>query len=140
MNPEFERFVFSGSVSDLPFAPMAHYDPDGDCIEFLMSNESYRAERLDSLVTVYIGRRSNEVVGSLIKDVSKYVREALDRFPGFKIEIHDGRIKLEHLFTLRLWESPRDPKGTVVLVYQKLREIAVRNNIEAELDISRIAA
>ena len=119
---------------------MAHYDPDGDCIEFLMSNESYRAERLDSLVTVYIGRRSNEVVGSLIKDVSKYVRDALDRFPGFKVEILDGRIKLEHLFTLRLWESPLDPKGTVVLVYQKLRDVAGRNNIEAELDVSKFAA
>ena len=55
------------------------------------------AERIDSLVTVYIGRESNEVVGSLIKGVSSYIKGVVDRFPGFKIEIEDGRIKLNSL-------------------------------------------
>src|SRR5437016_1637070 len=73
MTSKFEQFVFSGPVNEGAFEPMATYDPDGDCIEFLASNESFRRERLDSLVTVYIGRESNEVIGSFIKGVSKYI-------------------------------------------------------------------
>jgi len=92
------------------------------------------------LVTVYIGRESNEVIGSFIKGVSTFVREALHKFPGFKIEIEDGRIKLEHLFTLRLWESEQDPAGTRGVVYKKLRDVAERNRIVTALDLSAIAA
>jgi hypothetical protein len=140
MIKEFEQFVFSSGAAEGEFRPMAHYDADGDCIEFIVTNETFRAERIDSLVTVYIGRESNEVVGSLIKGVSSYIKGVVDRFPGFKIEIEDGRIKLEHLFTLGLWESDQDPDGTRVIVYKKLRDAAERNHIETAFDISKLAA
>src|ERR1019366_2848141 len=37
----------------LAFKPMACYNPAGDCIEFLVSNEPYYAKRMDGWVTVY---------------------------------------------------------------------------------------
>lgn len=129
---EFSRQVLAGVKSGAKFRPQAVYDRDGDCIEFLVSNESFYAERIDTLVTVYRSQRTDEIVGSLIKGVSKILRKFLRRAPGFEIEIRDGRVRLEHVFNAYLWSSP--PPGRVVrLTYEKLREEAEANDIEVSL-------
>jgi len=140
MNSEFEQFVFSGAVREGPFEPISHYDPDGDCIEFIASDESFRRERVDSLVTVYIGRESGDVMGCFIKGVSKHVRAMLQTHPGYKVEIHDGSIRLEVLFAFQLTESYRDPEGTKVRVYKKLKAVAEQTKAEAKVDPMLIAA
>lgn len=137
MNSEFEKYVLGGPVAS-SYEPIAYLNSDGDCFEFIATDETFRAERLDSLITVYIGRESNEVVGCLIKGVSNYVQEVLDKYPSFKVEIHDGRVKLHCLFTLRLCEAYRDPDGKKVTVYKKLRDVAERT--KAEITITRQAA
>lgn len=58
--------LLSEAQKRTPFRPMSTYDPDGDCFEFFVSDEPFRAERLDKWVTVYYGRVSKDVVGSLI--------------------------------------------------------------------------
>jgi hypothetical protein len=132
-NKDFEQLILS-QVPTTPFKPLAHYDPDGDCIEFIASDESFYAERIDSLVTVYYGRQSKEIVGSLIKGVSKFMREIIKRAPGFRIEIVDGRIKLKHLFTARLWsEEQCDPKAMPAVLYRKLRRVAEEASVEADV-------
>lgn len=88
MSLEFEQYVLNGPVAT-EFEPITSYNPDGDCFEFIAMNETFRAERFDPLVTVYVGRKSNEVIGYLIKGISKYVSEVLDRYPSFRIEIED---------------------------------------------------
>ena len=110
------------------FIPMAHYDRDGDCVEFLLSDEDFYAERIDGLVTVYYGRSSGNLIGSLIKDVSRIIKGTLSRAPGFQIEVVDGDLRLEHLFTAHLWTSTDPPTGTARIVYEKLREEAQRVN------------
>jgi hypothetical protein len=130
----FNELVLSKVSPGGSFRPMATYDADGDCIDFLTSNESYRAERIDSLVTVYYGRESKEIIGSLIKGVSKFVREVVERSPGFKIEIRDGRIKLVHLFTAGLWGFQEGPGGPRAITYQKLREAAEKAGAEADVE------
>jgi hypothetical protein len=137
MTSEFEQYVLGGPVVS-EFIPIASLNSDGDCFEFIATNETFRAERLDSLVTVYIGRESNEVVGCQIKGISKYVQEVLDNYPSFSIEIRDGRVRLECLFTLRLCEAYREPDGTKVRVYKQLRDAAGRT--KAEIEIPRRAA
>ncbi len=130
---EYEKNLSEGIVPAENFRPAAFYNHDGDCIEFFFSNEPFTAERLDSLLTVYRGRESNEVVGSLIKGVSKIFRGILKRAPGFKIpEIRDGRVKLEYLITACLWSSERDPEGTEVAVYNTLRDAAELGEVEAD--------
>src|SRR4051812_17661597 len=91
MTRKFEQFVLDGPVAS-EFEPIASFNPDGDCFEFIATNETFRAERLDSLVTVYIGRESKEVVGCLIKGVSKFVRDVLGDYPSLRIEIQDGKV------------------------------------------------
>jgi hypothetical protein len=133
-NEEFAQMVLSKVPPEQPFQPMARYDPDGDCIEFLASNESFYARRIDSLVTVYYSQETQEVVGALIKGVSQFLRQVVTQVPGFKIEIEDSRIKLEHFFTARLWSTPADPKEAWVVTYKKLREVAERSGAEAAVD------
>jgi hypothetical protein len=106
---------------------------DGDCIEVLLSNDNYRAERIDSLVTVYVNRDNGELVGALVKGVRSFIRKMVERIPGFKIEIMDGKVKLEYLFTAGLWSHDEPANVTVVHTYQKLRQIAEDANLEIEL-------
>jgi hypothetical protein len=119
------------------FEPQVHYDPDGDCIEFFATDEPFFAERIDSLVTVYYGRESREVIGALIKGIRKFVKEIVAAVPGFKIELEDGPTRLEYLFTAKLWHSREAPKGSVIVTYKKLREVAER--ADAKTDLSLVA-
>ena len=70
-NNEFaKRMMLLGRTAD-DFMPTATYDPDGDCIEFLASPDPFYAERVDDLVNVYYSQDTGELVGSLIKGVSR---------------------------------------------------------------------
>jgi hypothetical protein len=112
--------------------PKVFRNYDGDCVEVLLSTDSYRAERLDSLVTVYVNRENGELVGALVKGVRNFIKEMVKRIPGFKIEIMDGKVKLEYLFTAGLW-SHDDANLTLVRRYKKLRKIAEDANLEIDL-------
>jgi hypothetical protein len=120
-----------------PFKPQFYYDKDGDCIEFLFSNDPFYGERIDSLVTVYYSEKTNEIVGSLIKGVKRFIHEIIQKVPGFKIEIQDGRIRLEHIFTAKMWYFSSD-KGqeTAVRTYRKLRDMAEEVNAETEVSLA----
>jgi hypothetical protein len=86
-NSDFARRMLLLARSAEDFKPTANYDPDGDCIEFVAKPDPFHAERIDDLVTVYYSQDTGEVVGSLIKGVSKFCREVLQKMPGFRIEI-----------------------------------------------------
>jgi hypothetical protein len=115
------------------FKPTATYDRDGDCIEFLAKPDSFYAERIDDLVTVYYSQETDEVIGSLIKGVSKFCRDLEGQLPGFKIEIHDGPVQLQHIFLARMWSAKLDPQGLATLTYRKLVEVSRDAVVEGEL-------
>ncbi len=69
-NEEFAAHL-AGLGKDGPGHPTAYYDPDGDCIEFLARPEPFYVERVDDLVTVYYSQETREVIGSLLKGVTK---------------------------------------------------------------------
>ena len=131
-NKEFAKRMMLVAEPAERFKPMATYDPDGDCIEFLVSPDPFYAERVDDLVTVYYSQESNEVIGSLIKGVAKFYRTVLQRMPGFKIEIRDGRVSLEHIFRARLWSASQDPQAIPTLTYQKLIAMAEQADVDVE--------
>lgn len=115
------------------FVPTATYDPDGDCIEFLAKPDPFYGERIDDLVTVYYSQDTGEVMGSLIKGVSGFCRRVLEKMPGFKIEIHDGRVKLVHIFLARLWSTNLGPQDMATLTYKKLIEVAEQADLDAQM-------
>src|ERR1700724_1158478 len=119
-NAEFAKRMMLLARPAEQFRPTATYDADGDCIEFLVKPEPFYAERVDDLVTVYYSQETGEVIGSLLKGVSQFCKEMLERMPGFQIEIRDGRVRLVHLFRAKLWSAANDPQGLATLTYRKL--------------------
>lgn len=132
-NSEFsKRMMLLAKPAD-QYKPTATYDRDGDCIEFMAKPDPFYAERIDELVTVYYSQETGEVVGSLIKDASKFCADMLDRMPGFKIEIQAGRVRLQHIFLARLWSKDFDPDDLHSLTYRKLIDVSKETEIEGEL-------
>jgi len=114
------------------FQPTAMYIPAGDCIEFVARPGRYHAQRLDDLVTVYLSEENDEIVGSLIKGVRALCRQLNEKLPGLKINVEDGRVRLEHLFLAHVWSEPVADK-LIERTYKKLIEVAEETGAEAEL-------
>jgi len=133
---EFAEQMLEFARKAPPFQPTATYDPDGDCIEFIAGPDSFYAERIDDLVTVYYSHETNEIVGSLIKCVSRFYNDVVEKVPGFKIEIQDGRVRLVHIFLAKLWTTPPDSNSIITMTYRKLIEVAERTNVEAAVALN----
>ena len=132
-NEEFAKRMMLLAEPAEQFRPTATYDPDGDCIEFLARPDPFYAERVDDLVTVYYSQETDQVIGSLIKGVSKFCSTLLQNMPGFQIEIQDRRVKLQHIFLARLWSTHHAPRNLPTLTYKKLIAIAEDTEVEGDL-------
>ncbi|MBN1505989.1 MAG: hypothetical protein JW955_04040 [Sedimentisphaerales bacterium] len=97
----------------------AYYDPDGDCIEFLARAEEFWAERIDDLVTVYYSEQSGDVIGSLIKGVSRFIKE----HPNLAIFVEAGRVRLSHLFLAGLLCDQSNQQDVEVVTYKKKQQV-----------------
>lgn len=134
-NDEFAKRMMLLAKPASEFKPTAYYDSDGDCIEFLAKPDPFREERVDDLVTVYYSQKTGEVIGSLVKGVSKLAQRLKQKLPGFIITIEDGRIRLEHLFLAGMWMQKSEPQAIDVLAYKKLAEIAERTSVDVSADL-----
>ncbi len=132
-NEEFAKRMMLLARPAEQYRPTATYDADGDCIEFLAKPDPFYAERIDDLVTVYYSQDTGEIIGALIKGVSRFCSEFSKKNPGFKIVIEEGPVRLEHLFLARLWSSAEDRKAIRTLAYQKLIEVAGETEVEGTL-------
>jgi hypothetical protein len=138
LNDAFAQRLMARVPTEPWSGPKVFPNHDGDCIEVLLSNDNYRAERLDSLVTVYVNRENGELVGALVKGVRSFIRKMVERIPGFKIEIMDGKVKLEYLFTAGLWSHDAPANRVLVQTYRKLRQIAEDADLEVELELEAV--
>jgi len=130
-DPEFAGFVLGRAVGVEPSdAPHARYDADGDCIEFLFQQEEYRAERVDSLVTVYTSRRTGKIIGSCIKGLRRFIAE---RAPGLLVQIQDGPVRLDHIFRFQQMATAWPPQSPLWRVYAKLAEEAEKTDAAVDL-------
>ena len=134
-NDEFAKRMMLLAKPAGEFKPTAYYDSDGDCIEFLAKPDPFYEERVDDLVTVYYSQKTGEVIGSLIKGVSKLTARLKQKLPGFLITIEDGRIRLEHLFLAGIWLQKSKPQAIDVLAYKKLAEMAERTSVEVSAEL-----
>ena len=130
---EFAKRMMLLAKPAAQFRQTAVYEPDGDCIEFLTNPDPFYAERVDELVTVYYSQETGEVIGSLIKGVSRFCKELSEKLPGFRIVVEDGPIRLEHLFLARLLSTYDQPQTIRVLTYKKLLEMANQTVVEGDL-------
>ena len=132
---DFARWVLENSPTDKPFKPYAIYDADGDCIEFIIKPDSYYAQRVDALLTVYTADDAEDIVGCQIKGVRDFLRtQVLNELPGFLVTIEDGKITLGVLFLLKLWRERPDALTPVVRkTYKRLADFALENRVIAEI-------
>lgn len=112
--------------------PVAVYDPDGDCIEFIARPDDFYAERVDNLLTVYYSRESGEIVGSFIKGVRSWLTTILQKHPGFGVDICEGKVRLGLLFRAKCWGLSND-QAIPVRVYRKLVQYADDDDVVTEL-------
>jgi hypothetical protein len=131
---------FAARVAELArpverFVPTAYYDPDGDCVEFLAQPDNFHAERIDELVTVYYSEETGEIIGSLLKGVSRFWADVLERLPAFKLVIQDGKVKLVYIFLAKqlLANQPLDPEKLATVTYKKLIDVANQTEVEMNL-------
>src|SRR2546422_8280305 len=129
-NEEFAKRMMLLARPASEFKPMASYDADGDCIEFLAKPDAFYEERVDELVTVYYSQKTGEVIGSLIKGVSKLAKRLAQTLPGFMITIEDGRIRLEHLFLAGMWLQKSERQDIQTPADKKMAEIARKRSVE----------
>ncbi len=85
-----------------PFKPMAYYNPDGDCLEFLISNEPHFAKRIDGWVTVYYSEESGNMIGGFIKGVR---HNLLRKFPGLRIDFQGNLAKVTCLLRAPAYQA-----------------------------------
>ncbi len=124
-----------------PFRPFAIYNSDTDSLEFFASNESFYAKPLDPLVTVYYGQETHAVIGLRLKKITKFFQEVLKNTPGFRTEIRDHRIKMEHLITAKIWASTVDREAERVVTFKQLRDVAKSNDVEVDIEpLAELAA
>ena len=128
-NGQFAAHAMGLARAATAFGPTATYDPDGDCIEFLVKPDPFYGERVDDLVTVYYSQETNEIIGSLIKGVHGFLR----KHPGLTIDIRDGRVRLVHLFRAKFWNKDH-PQAIERLTYSKLIAAAEASDAQAELE------
>ena len=115
------------------FKPHSTYDKDGDCVEFLAKPDPFYGERIDDLVTVYRSQADNEIVGALIKGVKRFCEKVLTLYPGFGIEVQDGKVKVACLFRAKAWATPKADDKMLMITYRKLIEAAEAAEAEAGL-------
>jgi hypothetical protein len=130
MSQSFADRVLELSDPMKPFKPEAYYDADGDCIEFIISGDDFYAERIDELVTVYYSRDSNQIIGTLIKGVTAFLKAVEQKLPGLCVEVKDGPVRLEHLFLAKKWTTG---DRVTTIKYEKLIEIAEQHDAKAVL-------
>ena len=132
-NEEFAKRMMLLARPAEQFEPTATYDRDGDSIEFLAKPDPFYAERVDDLMTVYYSQETDEVIGSLLKGVTQFCKQMLEKMPGFCVEVQGGRVRLVHIFRARLWSSKLKPQEIPALVYKKLIEVAEDTEIDGSL-------
>ena len=138
-NNQFAKAIMSLERPKGPFKPRATYIPEGDCIEFVVSPDDYYGVRLDGLVTVYYSRKTNKVIGALIKGVRGFCKKIGKKFPGFQFTVEVRPLKIEYLFLAQAWTEPPSPKDVEVRrSYDELIKVSEKENMSIDIgDVCR---
>ena len=132
-NERFAEAVLGMERSRKSFKPSATYIPEGDCIEFMFAPDNYRAHRIDGLVTVYYSRKTDRVIGGLIKGVRAFCKKMEGKYPGFRMSIEVRPVRVDYFFLAQLWTQPSESTGTeFVRAYRELLQMTNEQPLEVD--------
>lgn len=135
MNTSFDGlFAELEELGKQPFEPKAFYHADGDFLEFITSPEPYFARRLDGMVTVYMSRDGQDIVGARIKGIKRVLAKCKK---GCNILIRDGDgIPVHRIVVIALWENSGQGDGEM---YRRICELAESRPIKGGIEIPELA-
>jgi len=114
--------------SQCEFSPFVLPNEDGDCVEFFVSPNDYYAKRIDDYLTLYLDEESEDVVGFVIKNISRILSRVATQQADYAFVIRDGEVRLEALFTAMFFGDER--RGTYIREYYKVVDIAQQHHLD----------
>ena len=133
-NKEFRKHVLD-QVNPGPFKPIAHYNPDDDSLEVLLSNENYRTKLTEPHFTVYYRRDTGEIIGGRITKVSRFIKDIMKNHPDLRVEVHSSKVKVVHIFKAirELSQAEKEGKPLEWNAYKTLEEAAEKLHLQVEM-------
>ena len=128
---EYVDAVFEIAAQAQPqgrFSPFVAPNEDGDCVEFFVSPNDYYAKRIDDYLTLYLDEETNDVVGFVIKNISRILNRVATQQADYAFVIRDGEVRLEALFTAMFLGDER--RGTYVQEYYRVVDIAQQHQLD----------
>lgn len=127
-NEEFAKEVMKIELQE--FKPSAIYIPEGDCIEWVFSDDDYYGKRMNNNLTVYYSHKNDEIVGCNISEIQGLRRNwGLPPDTPIKLEYVFIVIRRSHKLTFTKTFNERGHQDW----YQTLRSSARKYNIEIML-------
>ena len=111
------------------FKPCAYYGAEEDALMFYFRNSPDYAQRINSVVTIYLSMDDNELVGCQIKGVGRILRE----LGQLDVTIKHGKIKLQVvlLAVMERMMNESDTREVYRTVFKKAQETDVELEVPA---------
>jgi hypothetical protein len=106
-----DNFAEKAMAADTPIpqAPRVFYDENCDSLQLIFREADYKAQPLDSRLTILVERadppHAPQIVGIVVSRVREFIHEFVDENPGFQQECQDGDITFEALAKAIQWSS-----------------------------------
>ena len=110
------------------FLPFILPNEDGDCVEFFVLSNDYYAKRVDDYLTLYLDEETEEVVGFVIKNITRILRRVATQQAVYSFVIREGEMCLHALFAAMF--SGGEPRVHHIREYDIVADIAWRNNFD----------
>jgi len=104
------------------FSPFFFPNEEGDCVEFFVSPNDYYAKRIDDYLTLYLDEETEEVIGFVVKNITRILNRVATQQAAYAFVIQDGEMRLEALFASMLWNDGW--RITHVREYHRVADIA----------------
>jgi len=110
------------------FTPFAYPNADGDCVEFYVSSKEFYSQRIDEYLTLFLEEETEEIVGFMIKNITKILNKIASHQAICSFVIQDGEVRLEALFTAMFCNDDR--RTLYVREYHKVTDLAKTYDID----------
>jgi hypothetical protein len=132
-NANFAAQLLGSDLDISPFTPTAFHSVEGDCIEIVLSQDTYFGRRLCKHITVLLSEDTEKPVGLILKGVRSLIAELAEGMPGFLVEIeHNRLVKVEYFITAVMWKKVAGKDQAVFKVLEAIREAADESDLTLE--------
>jgi hypothetical protein len=105
-----ELMAIVGEPNDKPFVPFLFHNEAGGCFEWVLKQSSYYGKWIDPLLTLYLDKDDDSLVGFELSDLD-WMRKTVNRRESVKqIAVCRGKIRLRSLISIIAADSDKTGK------------------------------